>query len=163
MIYKASSNPPSPRHKLTNYSWGYYIGNYFTTSILNLAHNGRSTRSFINDGLWSSLLAQTVASDIVIIEMGHNDDGDPTTDTSDRATLPGISNNSVVVTLSNGTKETVYSFGWYLRKMIVDVRARNAVPILSGMVPRDYWTGDTLQSDWPFADYAKEVRFWFWF
>jgi len=90
--------------------------------------------------------------------MGHNDDGDPTTDTADRATLPGIANNSVVVTTSTGATETVYSFGWYLRKMIVDVKAKNAIPILSGMVNRNYWTGETLQSSWPFADYEKAVR-----
>jgi len=91
-----------------------------------------------------------------VIEMGHNDDGDPTA-ANDQATLPGIANNSVVVTTTTGASETVYSFGWYLRKMIVDVRAKGGVPILSGMVNRNYWTGATLQSDWPFADYAKEV------
>jgi rhamnogalacturonan acetylesterase len=87
--------------------------------------------------------------------MGHNDDGDPTT--SDQATLPGIANNSEVVTTTTGTTETVYSFGWYLRKMIVDVRAKGAVPVLSGMVNRNYWTGEVLQADWPFADYAAQV------
>ena len=90
-----------------------------------------------------------------MIEHGHNDDGDPTT--SDRAVLPGIANNSQVVTTTTGTTETVHSFGWYLRKMIVDVRAKGATPILSGMVNRNYWTGSTLQSSWPFADYAKQV------
>lgn len=138
-------------------SWGYYIGNYTTLSISNLARNGRSTRSFINEGLWSSLLSSTSSGDYVLIEMGHNDDGDPTTDDDDRATLPGIGNNSVTVTTSSGASETVYSFGWYLRKMIVDVRAKSATPILSGMVNRNYWSGETLQSDWPFADYAAQV------
>ncbi|KAH8594785.1 rhamnogalacturonan acetylesterase [Bisporella sp. PMI_857] len=137
--------------------WGYYIGTYLSFTVSNLARNGRSTRSFINEGLWSSLLSSTVAGDFVLIEMGHNDDGDPTTDTADRATLPGIANNSVVVTTSTGATETVYSFGWYLRKMISDVRAKGATPILSGMVNRNYWSGSTLQSSWPFADYAKAV------
>jgi len=137
--------------------WGYYIHDYLSINVINLARNGRSTRSFINDGLWAALLAQTSSSDIVVIEMGHNDDGDPTTDTDERAVLPGILNNTVAVTLANGTTETVHSFGWYLRKMIVDVRVKSAVPVLSGMVPRNYWTGNTLQSDWPFADYAKQV------
>lgn len=89
--------------------------------------------------------------------MGHNDDGDPVAEVDDRATLPGIGNNSAVVTTSTGAKETVYSFGWYLRKMIVDVRAKQAIPLISGMVNRNYWSGETLQSDWPFADYAAEV------
>ncbi|PQE15237.1 rhamnogalacturonan acetylesterase protein [Rutstroemia sp. NJR-2017a WRK4] len=137
--------------------WGYYIHNYLSIGVSNLARNGRSTRSFINEGRWASLLNSTNAGDYVIIEMGHNDDGDPTTDTADRATLPGIGNDSVVVTTSTGASETVYSFGWYLRKMIADVKAKDATPILSGMVPRNYWTGNTLQSTWPFAVYAQEV------
>ncbi|CAJ2510969.1 Uu.00g065940.m01.CDS01 [Anthostomella pinea] len=137
--------------------WGYYIGEYLSISVDNLAINGRSTRSFINEGHWSALLDSAAASDFVIIEMGHNDDGDPTTDTDDRATLPGIGNDTVVVTNSTGQQETVETFGWYLRTMIADVRAKDAVPIISGMVNRNYWTGETLQADWPFADYAQQV------
>ncbi|KAK6089109.1 rhamnogalacturonan acetylesterase [Seiridium cupressi] len=137
--------------------WGYYIDDYMTISVSNLAKNGRSTRSFINEGLWASLLSSTNSGDFVLIEMGHNDDGDPTTDEDDRATLPGIANDTVVVTNSTGDSETVYSFGWYLRQMIADVQAKEAVPLLSGMVNRNYWDGETLQSDWPFADYAAEV------
>ncbi|KZL80469.1 rhamnogalacturonan acetylesterase [Colletotrichum incanum] len=137
--------------------WGFYIHNYLTIPVTNLAVNGRSTRSFINEGKWASLLAQTSPGDFVLIEMGHNDDGDPKTDTKNRATLPGIGGDSIVVTTSNGTQETVHSFGWYLREMIADVQAKKAVPVLSGMVPRNYWTGNTLRKDWPFADYAKQV------
>ncbi|WYZ37702.1 hypothetical protein EsH8_II_001208 [Colletotrichum jinshuiense] len=137
--------------------WGYYIHNYLSISVTNLAVNGRSTRSFINEGKWSSLLNQTSPGDFVLIEMGHNDDGDPKTDTKDRSTLPGIGEDSVVVTTSTGTQETVHSFGWYLRNMIADVQAKKAIPVLSGMVNRNYWTGNTLRKDWPFADYAKEV------
>jgi len=135
--------------------WGYYIGDYLSIGVSNQARNGRSTRSFINEGLWSTLLSTVVSGDFVVIEMGHNDDGDPTT--SDRATLSGIANNSVAVTTTTGANETVHSFGWYLRKMIVDIRAKNAVPILSGMVNRNYWTGEVLQSSWAFADYAQAV------
>jgi rhamnogalacturonan acetylesterase len=90
--------------------------------------------------------------------MGHNDDGDPTTDTADRATLSGIGENTVTVTTSKGTTEVVHSFGWYLRKMIADVRAKGGIPLISGMVNRNYWSGNTLQSAWPFATYAQQVR-----
>jgi len=135
--------------------WGYYIGNYLGLTVSNLAKNGRSTRSFINEGLWSSLLSSTASGDFVVIEMGHNDDGDPAT--ADRATLPGTGENTVTVTTTTGQKEVVHTFGWYLRKMIADVKAKGATPIISGMVNRNYWTGSTLQSSWPFADYAKSV------
>ncbi|KAM0708438.1 hypothetical protein Q7P35_005090 [Cladosporium inversicolor] len=137
--------------------WGYYLNNYTTLTVTNLAKNGRSTRSFINEGLWSTLLSATRAGDYVLIEMGHNDDVDPTTDVKDRGTLPGIGDETVTVLTQKGVNETVHTFGWYLNKMISDVKAKKATPILSGMVPRNYWTGNTLQSDWAFADYAREV------
>ncbi|KAL9942794.1 hypothetical protein D7B24_007313 [Verticillium nonalfalfae] len=140
--------------------WGYYLNTYTTLDVRNLARNGRSTRSFINEGLWSSLLASTAQGDYVLIEMGHNDDGDPTavgTTAADRATLPGIGEETKVVTTSTGAKETVHTFGWYLRKMIADVKAKGATPIISGMVNRNYWNGNTLRTDWPFATYAQQV------
>ncbi|KAF5254516.1 hypothetical protein FANTH_774 [Fusarium anthophilum] len=135
--------------------WGFYIQDYTTLTVSNLAKNGRSTRSFINEGLWSDLLSKTASGDFVIIEMGHNDDGDPTT--SDRATLPGTGEETVTVTTTTGSKEVVHTFGWYLRKMVADVKAKGATPVISGMVNRNYWTGNTLQSKWPFADYAEAV------
>lgn len=123
----------------------------------NLARNGRSTRSFINEGLWSSLLSATNKGDFILIEMGHNDDVDPTTDTKDRGTLPGLGDETVTVLTQAGVNETVHTFGWYLEQMISDVEDKGATPIISGMVPRNYWTGDTLQKDWAFADYAEQV------
>jgi rhamnogalacturonan acetylesterase len=125
--------------------------------VNNLAVNGRSTRSYINQGLWKSLLASTTAGDFVIIEMGHNDDVNPETDTKDRGTLPGNGEETVVVTNSTGKRETVHTFGWYLREMIQDVKAKKATPIISGMVPRNYWKGNTIHADWPFANTAKQV------
>ena len=89
--------------------------------------------------------------------MGHNDDVDLSTDTADRGTLPGIGDDSVTVTTSTGESEVVYSFGYYLRKMVKDVQTVGGIPLLSGMANRNYWDGTTLQSDWPFATYAQEV------
>jgi len=129
-----------------------------TLPVVNLARNGRSTRSFIREGLWDALLRQTNAGDFVVIEMGHNDDGDArmTDSNGNRATLPGIGDETITVTTDAG-RETVHTFGWYLREMIDAVRAKSAVPIISGMVTRNYWSGNKLRSDWPFAVYADEV------
>ena len=62
----------------------------------------------------------------------------------------------------NNATETVYTFGHYLRKMVNEVRAHGAVPILSGMVPVMSWsTGDavnsTLRTNWPFTEYARQI------
>lgn len=42
--------------------------------------------------------------------------------------------------------------------MVADVQKKSAIPILSGMIPRNYWdkNNKTLQSSWPFAEYAKQ-------
>ncbi|KFZ24724.1 hypothetical protein V502_00785 [Pseudogymnoascus sp. VKM F-4520 (FW-2644)] len=140
--------------------WGYYIGDYLSITVSNQAKNGRSTRSFINEGLWDTLISDVTEGDFVVIEMGHNDDVDLSTDTADRGTLPGIGDDSVTVTTSTGESEVVYSFGYYLRKMIEDVQAAGGIPLLSGMVNRNYWDGTTLQSDWPFATYAQEASYY---
>ncbi|KAI0602194.1 rhamnogalacturonan acetylesterase [Biscogniauxia sp. FL1348] len=137
--------------------WGHYIGEYLSIPVRNLARNGRSTRSFINEGLWGALLNKTAPGDFIVIEMGHNDDGDPETDPKDRATLPGVGEETVVVTTAAGKNETVHTFGWYLREMIADVQAIGARPIISGMVNRNNWKNGTLQLSWAFTDYAKRV------
>lgn len=41
--------------------------------VINHAKNGRSTKSFISEGLWKDLLAQVRAGDVVVIQFGHND------------------------------------------------------------------------------------------
>ncbi len=44
-----------------------------TVPVINLAKNGRSSRSFIREGLWMELLAKSAPGDFVVLEMGHND------------------------------------------------------------------------------------------
>lgn len=58
--------------------WGFHIPSYLSIPVDNLAVGGRSTRSFIDEGRWTALLNKTVAGDFVLIEMGHNDNVDPT-------------------------------------------------------------------------------------
>lgn len=46
---------------------------------------------------------------------------------ADRGTLPGLGEETKVVTNSAGTgNSTVHTFGWYLRTMIVDVQKKQA-------------------------------------
>jgi len=145
--------------------FGYYLPNFLhpTVNLTNRSRGGRSTRSFINEGLWSTLLSLLTPSSTVLIEFGHNDDGGtPGTGSDigkDRATLPGIGPETILVTNSTGLNETVRTFGSYLRQMVHDVRNIGATPILSGMVPIMHFDNATgeLQKDWPFNDYAREV------
>lgn len=41
--------------------------------VMNYARNGRSTRTFIEEGLWTELIENTSPGDFVILQFGHND------------------------------------------------------------------------------------------
>lgn len=62
--------------------WGQLLRELVTPPLRldNRALNGRSTKSFLNEGHWDSLLASLAAGDWVVIQFGHNDNKphDPT-------------------------------------------------------------------------------------
>ena len=64
-------NPPADRPDLTG--WGQVFGEFFTdrVEIINHAKSGRSSKSFIREGLWTKAL--DVKADYVFIQFGHND------------------------------------------------------------------------------------------
>ena len=54
-----------------------------------------------------------------------------------RGTIQGIGDESEEIdNVVTGKHETVYSFGWYLRKMIADAREKGATPILLTLTAR---------------------------
>jgi len=55
--------------------WGQLFPEYFNDQVLieNHAKNGRSTKSFINEGLWKKVLDRIKPGDFVLIQFGHND------------------------------------------------------------------------------------------
>ncbi|MCR5289090.1 MAG: rhamnogalacturonan acetylesterase [Treponema sp.] len=56
--------------------WVQELGRFFSkdTTIINYARNGRSTKSFINEGRFAVVKSQIVLGDIVLIGFGHNDE-----------------------------------------------------------------------------------------
>ena len=55
--------------------WGQMLPLFFNQEITieNHAKNGRSTKSFINEGLWQNVLGKLKPGDYVFIQFGHND------------------------------------------------------------------------------------------
>lgn len=55
--------------------WGQLFPTYLTGNIVveNHAKNGRSTKSFIDEGRWAEVLKRVHRGDIVLIQFGHND------------------------------------------------------------------------------------------
>jgi lysophospholipase L1-like esterase len=56
--------------------WGEKLPKFFDDKFVrieNLAKNGRSTRTFMEEGRWQSLLGKVQPGDYVFIQFGHND------------------------------------------------------------------------------------------
>ena len=55
--------------------WGQLFPQYFTgdVQIKNHAVNGRSTKSFLKEGRWDSVMKYLQKDDYVFIQFGHND------------------------------------------------------------------------------------------
>jgi len=53
--------------------WGQYFDGFFPSDveIVNLAKSGRSTKTFIEEGLWDGALREN--ADFILIQFGHND------------------------------------------------------------------------------------------
>ena len=113
-------------------------------TLFNAARAGRSTRSFIREGLWDEVYNSLQPGDFVTIQFGHNDIC-PITDQKARGVIAESKDTLHVYKLDNGTYEVVYSFGWYLKKMIDDVREKGATPILVSLTPRNEWPGGKIE------------------
>ena len=126
-------------------------------TLFNAARAGRSTRSFLREGLWDEVYNSLQPGDFVTIQFGHNDIC-PITDAKARGVIPGTKDTLHVYKMDNGTYEVVYSFGWYLKKFIDDVREKGATPILVSLTPRNEWPGGKVERrDNTYGKWYREV------
>ena len=121
------------------WGWGYYAHEYFDPTkitVENQALGGMSSRTFYNK-LWQPIRQAIQPGDWVIISIGHNDNGSYDEGRA-RASIPGVGNDTLNITIKEtGEKETVYTYGGYMRKYINDVRAQGGNPILMSLTPRN--------------------------
>lgn len=106
--------------------WGQLLPAFFQPSvkIANHAVNGRSSKSFLNEGRWATVLTELHSGDYVFIQFGHNDQKDAD---SSRYTNPW----------------TAYRRN--LQKYVTETRAKGAYPvILSSIVRRKFNEQGTL-------------------
>ena len=96
--------------------WGMMLQQYFKSGVVvdNHAVNGRSSKSFIDEGRWDVVLSKMKSGDYVIIQFGHNDEKPA----ADRHTDPGT------------------TFDANLRRFVLESRARGGIPILCNAVVR---------------------------
>jgi DNA sulfur modification protein DndE len=70
-----STMADKPLYENPERGWGQLLPQFFDSSIeiKNYAVNGRSTKSFINEKRWDSIVNQLRKDDWVLIQFGHND------------------------------------------------------------------------------------------
>jgi lysophospholipase L1-like esterase len=121
--------------------WADPFADYFDQAKVrtaNRARAGRSSRTFITEGLWEKVRAELKPGDTVLIQFGHNDGGPPDKDRA-RGSLPGLGEESKEFTLPDAAQETVYTFGHYMRKMITETKAAGAQPVVLSLTVRSIW------------------------
>jgi pectinesterase len=117
--------------------WGMPFACFFdsTVTVDNRAKNGRSTKSFIAEGLWAPILDDLHSGDYVFIQFGHNDEGKEKT----------------------GRYTTPDEFQTNLERYIADTKSKGAIPILLTPVARRRFSPDgRVEESHPV--YADAVR-----
>ncbi len=128
--------------------------------VVNRAIGGRSSRSFLNEGRWDAILANIRKGDYVLMQFGHNDGGDMFTGNRPRASIPGSGHETERgVVEQTGERETVRTYGWYLRNYCETARKAGAHPIIVSLIPRNKRDGEgrIRRSGGDYALWARQV------
>lgn len=128
--------------------WGDHLANYFDNTRINVANRaraGRSSRSYMVEGLWDKTLAEIKQGDFVMLQWGHNDGGD-LGGAKPRGSLHGIGEETQdvaqTVGVMAGKTETIHTYGWYNQKYIADIQARGATPMMLSLTEQNIWKPD---------------------
>ena len=130
------------------WGWGsqaYTVFDSATVTFQNEAMAGRSCRTYLNERRWEKVYNSLQPGDIVFLQFGHNDVGDIDKGKERGEIAMGTDSTHVYKLESTGEYEAVYSFGWYLKKMIQDAREKGATPILLSLTPRNEWPGGKIE------------------
>jgi lysophospholipase L1-like esterase len=119
--------------------WGMPFSFFWDSSvtIINRAKNGRSTKTFISEGLWQSIRDEAGSGDYVFIQFGHNDES---IEKKERYSTPD-------------------SFKLNLTKFIKDTREKKAIPVLITPVGRRKFdsSGHIVETHEQYANLVRQV------
>jgi lysophospholipase L1-like esterase len=143
------------------WGWGSVIDELFDTDkiiVKNCAMAGRSARTFLNEGRWDKVYNSLQPGDFVLIQFGHNDGGEINTGKA-RGELSGSGDESQVFLMEKTKRyEVVYTYGWYLRKFIMDVQEKGATPVILSHTPRHKWVNGRIERNTEtFGRWAREA------
>ncbi len=133
-----STMADQPAEKHPEQGWGQALPEFLSSDIEleNHAKNGRSTKSFVDEGRWQAVKDSLKPGDFVVIGFGHNDQKDQ--------------------------DETRYAAPWsdyrdYLETMVDDVRAAGAQPMLVTSIYRRKFDAEGLPEA-TLGDYPEVTR-----
>src|SRR2546425_3600301 len=135
----------------------YFDGNKI--NVLNRARGGRSSRTFITEGLRDKVLSEMKKGDYVLIQFGHNDAGAINDASRARGSLPGTGEETQEIdNLLTKKHEVVHTYGWHIRKVIADTKAKGATPIVLSLTVRNIWKdGHVERGPGKYDEWAAEV------
>ncbi len=120
-------------------SQGYTIFDAKKCVFQNQAKAGRSTRTYLDEERWEEVYNSLEPGDFVLIQFGHNDIGGIDKQ-KERGVIATAEDTCHVYHMeSNGKYKVIYSFGWYIRKMVRDAQEKGATPIILSFTPRNEW------------------------
>ncbi len=136
---------------MNQWGWGAPLTFYFDpqkVNVVNRALGGTSARSFYG-AQWKNMVDLIKPGDVVIMQFGTNDGNYP----------HGIGDEMGETTARGGKKEPSHTYGWYLRQLIDETKAKGATPIVCSLIPRKRWddTGHIQRDHDTFAGWAEQV------
>lgn len=119
--------------------WGMPFVNFWdsTVTVVNRAKNGRSTKTFLSEGLWKSIYDEAGEGDYVFIQFGHNDESP---EKKERYATPD-------------------TFKMNLTRFVKEAREKKAIPILITPVSRRKFDkdGKALETHAQYSQLVKDV------
>lgn len=108
-----------------------------TVAVVNKAKNGRSTKTFISEGLWQSIMDEAREGDYIFIQFGHNDEAK---EKKERYATPD-------------------TFRMNLKRFITGAKEKKAIPILLTPVSRRKFdtNGIVIETHPEYSAYVKDV------
>ncbi|MDQ8184348.1 pectate lyase [Pelagicoccus sp. SDUM812002] len=134
-----STMADKPRPTNPEKGWGQLLREYTLAPLRvdNHAVNGRSTKSFLDEGRWEDVLDRLKTDDWVLIQFGHNDE---------KEHKPAV------------YAEARTDYRRNILRMIEETRARGAHPILATSVARRKWDKSGERMVRTHGDYPLVVR-----
>ncbi len=151
------------RGPVGQWGWGHVLARLIDAAqinVVNRAIGGLSSRTYRTGGHWNRTRAFIKRGDVVLMQFGHNDSSAINDSSRARGTIRGVGpERQEIANLLTRQKETVFSYGEYLRRYVAEIRAIGATPVICSPIPRKRFdaNGQTLRGTDSYAGWAAAV------